>query len=155
DAWIAGVARRVPSGTRLLDVGAGMGRYRALFAHCNYRAQDFGCYTGTVDGVLRENWTYAPLDYESDAASIPVGPASFDVVLCTEVLEHVPDPVQVINEMARILRKGGQVFISAPLGSGLHQRPYHFYGGFTPHFYQRFLTAAGFDVVCIEPNGRF
>jgi len=155
DKWVAGIAQRLPPGTRILDVGAGQCRYRLLFKHCDYRAQDFGGYTGTSEGFLKQEWGYGHLDYVCDAISIPVESGSFDAVLCTEVLEHVPEPIQVLKEISRILRQGGQAFISTPLGSGLHQQPYHYYGGFTPHFYTRFLEQFGFQVMSIEPNGHF
>ena len=41
DRWIGEVSRRTPRGARVLDVGAGECRYRELFDHCEYRAQDF------------------------------------------------------------------------------------------------------------------
>ena len=77
---------------------------------------------------------------------------SFDVVLCTEVLEHVPEPIAVVHELGRILKPGGKLILTAPLGSGLHQEPYHFYGGYTPHWYQKFLTESGFEDITIVPN---
>lgn len=155
DAWVAGIARGLPRDSRVLDVGAGEGRYRPLFAQCRYEAQDFGGYEGTREGLLTEAWHYTSLDHRCDAAQIPVETGTFDAVLCTETLEHVPEPIRVLAEVGRVLRPGGRAFISAPLGSGLHQQPHHFYGGFTPHFYHRFLPAAGLQVVSIEPNGRF
>jgi SAM-dependent methyltransferase len=155
DAWVARIAQRLSPGMCILDVGAGQGRYRPLFKHCIYKAQDFGGYGGTVEGALQEEWNYGPLDYACDATAIPVEDGAFDAVLCTEVLEHVPEPILVLKEISRILKPGGQAFISAPLGSGLHQQPYHFYGGFTPHFYKRFLSEFGMELVSIEPNGRF
>jgi SAM-dependent methyltransferase len=155
DRWVASIAERLPPGTHILDVGAGECRYRSLFKHCDYKAQDFGKYQGTSRGLLKEDWNYGQLDEVSDASAIPVGDNSFDAVLCTEVLEHVPKPIKVLTEIGRILKVGGSVFISAPLGSGLHQQPFHFYGGFTPYFYSHFLSELGFEVVSIEPNGRF
>ena len=155
DRWVAGVAERLPPGTRILDVGAGECRYRSLFSHCDYKAQDFAKYEGTPRGLLSETWKYGQLDFVCDASVIPVEKGSFDAVLCAEVLEHVPEPIKVLKEIGRILREGGWAFISAPLGSGLHQQPFHFYGGFTPHFYRQILGEIGFEVVSIEPNGRF
>jgi SAM-dependent methyltransferase len=155
DRWVADIARRLQPSIRLLDVGAGEARYRALFAHCDYRTQDFGAYHGTSEGLLKEQWRYTPLDYECDATAIPVEDESFDAILCTEVLEHVPEPIKVLKELGRILKPNGSLFLSAPLGSGLHQQPFHFYGGFTPHFYHRFLSELGLKVVSIQPNGRF
>ena len=80
---------------------------------------------------------------------------SFDVVLCTEVLEHVPEPITAVKELSRILKPGGRLLLTAPLGSGLHQEPYHFYGGYTPYWYEKFLAAVGFEQIRIQPNGGF
>lgn len=102
---------------------------------------------------FKGDWTYGDLDYICDAINIPVDSETFDTVLCTEVLEHVPEPIEIIREVSRILKIGGKIFVSAPLGSGLHQQPYHYYGGFTPHFYQYFLSKFGFKILSIEPNG--
>jgi SAM-dependent methyltransferase len=155
DRWVEKIARSLPKGTRILDVGAGEGRYRSLFAHCDYRTQDLGEYQGTSEGLLKDNWKYAQIDYLCDASAIPCDDGSFDAILCTEVLEHVREPIKVLNEIRRIVKTGGRVFISAPLGSGLHQQPYHYYGGFTPYFYRHFLSELGFEVISVEPNGLF
>jgi SAM-dependent methyltransferase len=148
DAWVAAQAARTPAGARVLDVGAGVGPYRPLFAHCEYRAHDFAAVPETMG-------RYTPLDYVSDIVSIPVPDGSFDVVLCTEVLEHVPEPIAAVRELARIVRPGGRLLLSAPLGSILHQEPYHFYGGYTPHWYRRFLPEAGLEVEAVEANAGF
>jgi ubiquinone/menaquinone biosynthesis C-methylase UbiE len=151
DRWIERQARRVAPGSRVIDVGAGQCRYRPLFAHCEYKSQDFSQLDPSQSG-----WPgYGSIDYVSDITAIPVDDASFDVALCTEVLEHVPDPIAAIREIARILRRGGRLILTAPQRSGAHQRPYHFYGGFTPSWYRRILPAAGLDVESIESNGGF
>ncbi|MHC9062069.1 class I SAM-dependent methyltransferase [Nitrospira sp. CMX1] len=148
DRWIARQASKLQSGTRLLDVGAGSCPYRNLFAHCEYRSQDLR----PLQGEQLRFGGYGQIDYVSDLASIPVPENSFDAVLCTEVLEHHPEPIKVVHELARIMRPGGTLILTAPLGSGIHQEPYHFYGGYTPWWYERFLTAAGFEEITIEPN---
>lgn len=136
----------------MLDIGAGSCPYRELFAHCSYKTQDF---QGLESGQLRDPSGYGKIDYVCDAAAIPVPDQSFDAVLCTEVLEHVPEPIKVIGEIGRILKPGGVALLTAPLGSGLHQEPFHFYGGYTPFWYRRFLEGAGFGRISIEPNGGF
>jgi SAM-dependent methyltransferase len=156
DRWVAGIADQLEGGTRILDIGAGTCRYRHLFAHCQYETQDFMQFEGSEDGLFTySDWSYDQIDYVCDATEIPVEKGSFDAVLCTEVLEHVPNPIMVLGEIARILKPGGKAFVTAPLGSGLHQEPYHFYGGFTPHFYREFLTEFGFNSIVVQPNGRF
>ncbi len=155
DRWIAAQAAVLPPGSRVLDVGAGPCRHRPLFAHCEYKSQDFCLHQPTRQGNTVENWSYGAVDYVCDATSIPVADASFDAVLCTEMLEHVPEPALVVRELARILRPGGTLILTAPLTSGLHQEPDHFYGGFTPFWYDRFLSTAGFDQIEGRPNGGF
>jgi SAM-dependent methyltransferase len=138
----------------VLDVGAGTCPYRDLFAHCEYKAHDFKqLEPGQVCRGAQKG--YGDVDYVSDILNIAVSSGSFDIVLCTEVLEHVPEPILAIREFARILRPGGKLLITAPLGSGLHQEPYHFYGGYTPYWYSKFLAEAGFEEVSIQPNGGF
>jgi len=151
DAWVAARAAEVKPGSRVLDLGAGSAPYRTLFAHCEYRTQDFTQLTGDQ---LRDG-AYTRVDYVCDAAHVPVNDGSFDLVLSTEMLEHVPDPVAVVREIARILKPEGVLLLTAPLGSGIHQEPYHFYGGYTPYWYRHFLGEAGFDPIEIVPNGGF
>lgn len=132
----------------MLDAGAGPCRYRALFRHCEYKTQDFAAFEG-------EHHTYGQLDYVGDIAAIPVEDKFFDCVLCTEVLEHVPEPQLAIKEFARILKPGAKLVLTAPLMSGIHMAPYHFYGGFTPYWYQTVLPSSGFLVESCTPNGGF
>jgi ubiquinone/menaquinone biosynthesis C-methylase UbiE len=148
DVWVARQAAKVPEGSKVLDVGAGSAPYRSLFSHCIYQTHDFA----QLEDVQLRFGGYAPIDFVSDATSIPVPDACFDVALCTEVLEHVPDPIAVVRELGRIIAPGGRLLLTAPLGSGIHQEPYHFYGGYTPYWYQRFLDDAGFESVAVTPN---
>ena len=148
DRWVARQAARLPAGARVLDMGAGSCPYRALFAHCLYETQDF---TGLDDDQLRDG-SYGRIDYRCDIASVPVADAAFDAILCTEVLEHVREPIKAVQEMARILKPGGRLLLTAPLGSGIHQEPHHYYGGYTPYWYRDFLGAAGFSQVEVEAN---
>jgi SAM-dependent methyltransferase len=133
---------------RVLDVGAGSAPYRSLFTHCDYKTQDF---TQLEDKQLRHGG-YDAIDFVGDAKAIAVPDDSFDAVICTEVLEHHPEPIAVVREFGRILKPGGRLILTAPLGSGIHQAPFHFYGGYTPFWYQRFLAESGFRDIVIEPN---
>jgi SAM-dependent methyltransferase len=152
DDWIVRQSQIIPTSSSVIDVGAGSCPYRLYFSHCQYQTQDF---TALSPEQLRGRVGYDEINYICDATSIPVPNSSFDVVLCTEVLEHVPEPIKVVHEFSRILKPGGKLLLTAPLGSGIHQEPYHYYGGYTPYWYQKFLAEAGFTDISVEPNGGF
>lgn len=153
DDWVAKKLSQIKNGAKVLDAGAGQCRYKPLLAHTKYFAQDFAQYEGSDSGLLKETWEYGKLDYICDITSIPVEDNSFDVVLCTEVLEHIPDPIGALTELSRVLAPGGTIIITAPLTSGIHQEPYHFYGGFSSYFYQHHLNKLGIEIREITPIG--
>lgn len=63
--------------------------------------------------------------YYTEVSEIETG--SFDVILCTGLLEHIPDPQRLINEFHRILRPGGRLIISASAVFSLHECPNDFF----------------------------
>lgn len=152
DKWIHNISKAIPNDAKVLDVGAGSCPYRSFFSHCEYMSHDFA---QLKPGQLRQNQNYTKLDFVSDVCHLPILENTFDVVICTEVIEHVPEPIQAVREILRVLKPGGMLFLTAPLGSGLHQEPFHFYGGYTPHWYKKFLPEAGFVDITIEPNRGF
>jgi ubiquinone/menaquinone biosynthesis C-methylase UbiE len=151
DQWIAKTVKNIPNGSKVLDVGAGSCPYRELFKHCEYKTHDFAQLRD--DQLLGKE--YGKIDYVSDIKTIPVPDNSFDVIICTEVFEHIPEPIPVVTEFSRILKSGGKLILTAPLQSGIHQEPYHFYGGYTPFWYEKFLSENAFQNIVIEENGRF
>jgi SAM-dependent methyltransferase len=155
--WIEQTLRSVPAGSRLLDAGAGEQQYRRFCDHLDYVSQDFAEYEPGADacGLHFERWDYGQLDIVSDITAIPEPDESFDAVLCTEVLEHVPDPVAAIGELARLVRPGGQLIVTAPFCSLTHQSPYHYATGFTCYFYEKHLQDLGFEIEETSPNGNY
>lgn len=142
--WVRNQASLVPAGSTVLDVGAGQCLYRDSFDHCKYITQDF---------EQTPNFAYGTIDIVSDICKIPLADASVDVVLCSEVFEHIPYPIDALREITRLLRPGGRLIFSAPLGSGQHQVPYHFYGGYTRFWYEKFFPECGLRIDSLNPNG--
>jgi SAM-dependent methyltransferase len=151
--WVRKNLQRIPKGSKLLDAGAGELRFKSDCKHLDYVAQDFGQYQGTGDeGLQTGNWDNTHLDIVSDITDIPVEDESFDALLCTEVLEHVPDAVAALNEFSRVLKPGGILLITAPFASLTHFAPYHF-GGYSKYWYEYHLPGLDFDIKIIEHNG--
>jgi SAM-dependent methyltransferase len=156
-AWVRDQLAAVPSGWRLLDAGAGEQPHRRFCDHLKYISQDFAQYVPESDatGLQMPQWDYGKLDIVSDITAIPQPDASFDAILCTEVFEHIPDPVPAIREFARLLRKGGILILSAPFCSITHFSPHYYANGFSPFFYRKHLSEHGFEITELTPNGNY
>lgn len=63
----------------------------------------------------------------ADAAHLPFRSEQFDGVLFSEVLEHVPQPFQVMAEISRVIKPGGLLFLSTPMHYSMHEIPYDFF----------------------------
>ena len=103
DFIIRTARKEIKSGSRILDAGAGSVKYKKFFPDCIYKTQDFKQYGG--------------IDYVSDIVDIPVQEKSFDIIICTEVLEHLPfaDFEIALKEMKRVSQE--YVVISLPHSS--------------------------------------
>jgi SAM-dependent methyltransferase len=155
--WLEKTLKKIPSGSRILDAGAGEQQFRRFCSHLTYVSQDFAQYIPENDpsGLQMPKWDYGKLDIVSDIADIPEAAASFDAVLCTEVFEHIINPREAIREFSRLVKKDGWLIITAPFCSLTHFAPYHFYTGFNRFFYETDLPANGFEIVELSPNGNY
>jgi SAM-dependent methyltransferase len=113
-AWLVAEARRARNDLgplRVLDVGCGFKPYEPIFAP----------YASSYVGV--DSGPHAAPDVVGTAERIPVDDGSFDVVLCSQVLEHVDDPAQVVRELARVTAPGGRVLLSTHGVQAYHPSP--------------------------------
>jgi SAM-dependent methyltransferase len=62
-----------------------------------------------------------------DAQSLGIGDATFEVVLCTEVLEHLPEPQRAIDEIFRVLAPGGQLLLTTRFLFPIHDAPHDYF----------------------------
>jgi SAM-dependent methyltransferase len=143
-AWVSHQATQVPAGATVLDIGAGTAPYRESFAHTTYVTQDF---------KQTPDLEYGSIDVISDIVDVPLPDDYADVIVCSEVFEHIPDPLAGLREITRLLKPGGRLIVTAPLASGHHQQPCHFYGGYTRFWYEKFFPEHGLEIVALEPNG--
>ncbi|HEU4531887.1 MAG TPA: bifunctional 2-polyprenyl-6-hydroxyphenol methylase/3-demethylubiquinol 3-O-methyltransferase UbiG [Steroidobacteraceae bacterium] len=110
------VASRAPlEGRDVLDVGCGGGILAEAMARRGARVVGIDLAQAALEvAELHALDAGVPVQYRLQSAEdlARQSPDSFDVVTCMEMLEHVPEPAQVIGALARLVRPGGHVFIS-------------------------------------------
>lgn len=157
ETWLEQTLARIPSGSRIMDAGAGELQYKRFCSHLNYTSQDFGRYDGkgNGEGLQTGQWDQSRLDIESDITQIPEPDSSFDAVMCIEVLEHLPRPVDALRELRRLLSPGGVLILSAPFCSLTHMAPYFYQTGYSRYFYEYWLKELNFQILEMHWNGNF
>jgi len=137
DAWIQRFAASTPAGATVIDVSAGAKPYKQYWSHTHYYTHEFSGNNEIVDAFRAETKaSKKDHDFGGDITKTSAPSEEYDVVVLTEVLEHVPEPLEAIREMTRLAKRGGSILVTAPFTSGTHQAPYHFYAGFGPNCYR-------------------
>jgi SAM-dependent methyltransferase len=130
----------------LLDLGAGTAPYAPVY-------EDYFGASVTVD-IPDSPHDISGIDVSASAEALPFESESFDLVLCTEVLEHCREPGDVFAEVARILKPGGFLFLTTPLMVGLHEQPRDFFR-FTPFALEDLAANAGLETIYVRPKGGY
>lgn len=130
---------------RLLDLGCG-----TVPLYAAYR--DFCTEVTCVDwnNTLHKN---NHVDVYCDlTAPLPFDMERFETVLLSDVLEHIPTPEALFQELFRILSRKGIALINVPFYYWLHETPFDYYR-YTEFALTRFAKQSGFDVVLLKPIG--
>ena len=128
-------ANSLPAGSMVLDAGAGDCIYKELFDEMNYESADF----------CQVEKPYADITHICDLSDIPVEDNRYDLILCSQVLEHLPDPKKVLLELNRVLKPDGRLWLSAPFYYEEHEQPYDFYR-YTQFGFKELLSKTGFTI---------
>ena len=140
-AWLATQAATIGNtpGAGVLDFGCGDRRYESLFTAAG------AIYSG-FDGPWNPR-----ADLVGEADAVPVGDAAFDVVVCTQVLEHLPDPAATSRELRRIVRPGGRILASTHGTSVYHPNPIDLWRWTQPGLEKLFRDNAAWSSLTISP----
>jgi len=136
----------------LLDVGCGQRRHERIFLPAveRYVGLDYPPVSGGIWATTGgEN-----VDVWGDGQRLPIASSSVDTVLCTQVLEHVPEPAQLMSELTRVLKPGGHAIVTAPQEWGIHQEPFDFYR-FTRYGLTYLAQKVGLEVAFVRNRGGF
>lgn len=129
----------------LLDLGCGMCPLYSL-------------YKPYVTSITCADWdnSFHPnpyLDLNCDISqSIPFKNSFFDTIILSDVLEHIPNPRQLLTETFRVLDTGGVLLLNVPFLYWLHEVPYDYYR-YTEYAIRLHLEAAGFQIKVLEIVG--
>jgi SAM-dependent methyltransferase len=114
---LAAVLRDVPGQARVLDIGCGDGSALAEAVRVNPGHRFVGL-DWSPDGLRRASGYDLPLvrlvRATVEPPGLPVRSAAFDVVLMSELIEHLVDPDTALDEARRVLRPGGTLLLSTP-----------------------------------------
>lgn len=122
----------------VLDFGTGQGQFHDLFAR--FRAV-----------IAADFFPYPDANVVCDLTTkLPLRDAGVDVIVASNVFEHLPNTAEVLGECRRVLKPGGRLLATVPFLLRVHQEPYDFHR-YTPFMLKRLLEGAGFADIDVEP----
>lgn len=135
---------------KILDSGCGSMPYKNIILSNNDKVTN---YIG-LDIESGLNYENVNADFLWDGSTMPFEDSSFDVVISTEVMEHVPDPDSYLMEVKRVLKPGGMFFFTVPFLMSLHEVPNDYYR-YTPFALEMIFKRVGFITITIKPMGGY
>lgn len=126
---------------KLLDVGCGQMPYKTIFLS---RVRQY-------IGIDKHS---SAADIKEDFLKATIPAKSYDTVLCTQVLEHTPDPLAFLININKLLKKNGVLILTAPFTGYLHEAPHDYYR-YTKYGLQYMLRNANFRIVYIKAEGNW
>lgn len=148
------VIERLPRHARILEIGAGGGFLGAELQRRGFSSVTLSDLTVTSLAALRDNAPDAMLAGH-DAASLPFRDGAFDVVISSDVIEHLPEIEQHVAEVARVLAPGGLYLLKTPNRltaatyyrlRGLHDAYFWHPSMLSPREARAMFAAHGFEV---------
>ncbi len=128
----------------LLNAGCGDMTYEKFYLH-------------KIEKQVRLDWPNTlhkklHIDVFGSVMQLPFADQRFDIVLCTEVLEHIPNPEKALLEFQRVLKHGGTLFLTVPFLYQLHETPYDFYR-YTYYGLKYLIESNGFEIKEFKARG--
>lgn len=148
-------ATKTNSRGKILDAGCGYGLYSLTLGELGYQVSAIDLDKERIQTIKRlievdpALERYLTLQVGSITA-LPFPVESYDTIICSEVIEHIEDDRQAIQELARVLKPGGRLILSVPSPSAFNQRTFKRFGherpGYTEIDLEKILFAHGLTV---------
>jgi len=131
---------------KLLDFGCGRKPYENLFSVTEYVGVDV-----VETGHDHKN---SKVDVYYDGKRLPFNDSAFDSLFCSEVLEHIFNPDEILPELNRVLKPGAKVLITVPFSWNEHEMPYD-YARYSSEGIKHLLEKNGFNIIELTKSGSF
>ena len=126
----------------VIDIGAG------TLAFKSYLEGKFDSYL-SCDITAKAGF---PLDFIANAESLPLPSETIDCAFLSAVLEHCPEPINILDEIHRILKPDGKLILTVPHIHHIHGEPHDYYR-FTRYGLEHLLTKTDFQSISVFPVG--
>lgn len=107
-------ASALAGGRRVLDAGCGLGYGSVMLADAGARSVTAVDVADEIVEVAREQAGDQVRFEVADLRSLPFGDDAFDLIICFEVIEHITDQEEALDELRRVLAPGGLIVVSSP-----------------------------------------
>lgn len=120
--------------TKMLDAGCGSGIYSFSLANQIGLIEAVDIEKEKIDYVKDVN-IFNNINFSiGDLCKLKFENESFDLIICSDVIEHIKDHEMAFSELARVLKKGGTLLVSAPFDSKKNRRVFRKYGHERPGY---------------------
>jgi len=131
----------------LLDFGCGSKPYESLFTGVAH-------YIGCDIHVSGHSHKDSRVDYFYNGKELPFKDSEFDWVVSFETFEHIFNLNEILSELARVIRSGGHMLVTAPFCWDEHEIPYDF-ARYTSYGLTHLLESHGFTIIDYEKTGNY
>lgn len=138
----------------------------AIPKYCSGNLLDLGCGKAPLLGFYNKYCSHIELaDWENSlhqnsyidhiidlTQPLPLQSNCYDSIILSDVLEHIPNPESLFNELYRIMANNGILLFNVPFIYWIHEMPYDYYR-YTNYALTKFASSSGFKIEVIEPLG--
>lgn len=154
--------RGTPKTARILDAGSGYGIYALTLAEKGYSVDTVDIEKVRTDALAARKKERRSLDekiriYTGSITELPFRDGSYDLVICSDVIEHIKDDAKAVSELARVLAQNGTLIVTVPYDSKNNAKIFPMFGherpGYSAEEMRKMIEPHGLsitDISCYE-----